>query len=51
MPEFLFGYNCRLVACNFSEKETPAHVFSSQYCEIFKNTCLTVKSGAITEGK
>ena len=25
-------------ACNCIKKETPAHVFSCQYCEIFKNT-------------
>ena len=26
-------------ACNFIKKETPTQVFSSEICEIFKNTC------------
>ena len=25
-------------ACNFIKKETPAQVFSCEFCEIFKNT-------------
>ena len=30
-------FTCGLQACNFV-KETPAQVFSCEYCEIFKNT-------------
>ena len=25
-------------ACNFIKKETPAQMFSCEFCEIFKNT-------------
>ena len=28
----------RPATCNFIKKETPAHVFSYKFCEIFKNT-------------
>ena len=28
-------------ACNFTKKETLEHVFSCEFCEIFKNTFLT----------
>ena len=27
-----------LIKCNFIQKETPAQVFSCEYCEIFRNT-------------
>ena len=29
--------NHRLEACNFIKKETPAQVFSFEFCEIYKN--------------
>ena len=28
-------------ACNFIDKETLANVFSCEFCEIFRNTCVT----------
>ena len=37
MPESLFS----LQACNVIKKEAVAQVFSSQFCEIFKNTFFT----------
>ena len=40
MPESLF-FNKVALACNFIKKETPAQVFSSEFCEISKNTFFT----------
>ena len=34
-------------ACNFIKKETLAHVFSCEFCEIFKNTFLPNTSGRL----
>ena len=38
VPESLFWQSCRPKACNFIKKETPAQVFSCEFCEISKNT-------------
>ena len=37
MLESLFQYSCRLENCNFIKKETQTQVFSSEFCETFKN--------------
>ena len=34
-------------ACSFIKKETPTQVFSSEICEIFKNTFFTEHSGRL----
>ena len=33
-----FRINCSQEACNFIKKQTPAQVFSRDFCEISKNT-------------
>ena len=43
--KFIGKYLCRSLfinkqACNFIKNEAPAQVFSSEFCEIFKNTFL-----------
>ena len=38
MPESLFLIKLQAEACNFIKKETLAHVFSCEFCEISKNT-------------
>ena len=38
MPESLYF---RPEACNFIKKETLTHMFSGEFCEIFKNTFFT----------
>ena len=40
VPESLPQYSCRAEACNLIKKEALAHVFSCEFCEIFKNTFL-----------
>ena len=37
-PESLFKLTCKLGTCNFIKKENLAQVFSSEFCEISKNT-------------
>ena len=39
-PEFTGKHLCQS-PCNFIKKETLAHVFSREFCEIFKNIFLT----------
>ena len=34
----MFNVDSKSRSCNFIEKETPAQVFSCEFCEIFKNT-------------
>ena len=41
MPEFLFKTKLGAEPCNFIKKEALAQVFSSEFFEIFKNTCFT----------
>ena len=41
MSEFLFLIQLQAEACNFIEKETLGQVFSSEFCEIFKNILFT----------
>ena len=43
MLESLFLWRCRAEACNFIKKETPAQMFSWEFCEIFNNTCFCRK--------
>ena len=38
------------LACNFIQKETLAHVFSCEFCEIFKNTFFTEQLRATASG-
>ena len=38
-PQFTGKHLCQS-PCNFIKKETLAHVFSREFCEIFKNTFL-----------
>ena len=33
-----FWKSCKLPACNFMKKETPVQMFSSEFCEISKDT-------------
>ena len=40
MPESLL-IKLQAEVCNFIKKETPAQVFSCEFCEHFKNTFLT----------
>ena len=40
MLESVFNKVAGLSACNFIKKETPAPVFSSEYCKRFKNSFL-----------
>ena len=51
-PEFTGKHLCQS-PCNFIKKETLAHVFSREFCEIFKNTFLTepraTASAAVTK--
>ena len=37
MDQVQFSLDCRPEACNFIKKETLAHVFSCEFCEISKN--------------
>ena len=37
-------------ACNFIKKETLTHVFSSELCELFKNTFFTESLSATASG-
>ena len=41
VQEPLFKESCRPASCNFLKKETLAHVFSYEFCEISKNTFFT----------
>ena len=41
VSESLFEFRCRPESGNFIKKEILAQVFSSEFCEIFKNTCFT----------
>ena len=41
MPESLFQQSCRPEAWNFIKNETLPQVFSSEFCEISKNTFFT----------
>ena len=43
-----FEIKLQTSACNFIEKETPAQVFSCEFCEISKNTCFTENLWATT---
>ena len=52
MDQVQFSLDCRPEACNFIKKETLAHVFSCEFCEISKNifsyrTTLVAASGSL----